>query len=117
MTDKNQPEGSLKEEFQAFGENLKKAFTSALESEERASVQQEIEAGINELGSALNEFVTSFRMSETGQRIIQEVDDFSERLHSGEVQAKAEEGLLKTLKKVNEQLGKAADHFTPKESS
>ena len=115
MTENSQPEGNLKDEFQAFGENLKKAFTSAWESEERAKVQNEIEDGINELGRALNEFVTSFSASETGQKIIQEVDDFSERLHSGEVQAKAEEGLLKTLQKVNEQLGKAAGHFTPKD--
>jgi hypothetical protein len=115
MNENNNPEGNLKDEFQAFGENLKNAFTSAWQSEERAKVQQEIEAGINEIGNALNEFVTSFRMSETGQKIVQEVDDFSERLHSGEVQAKAEEGLLKTLRMVNEQLGKAAGHFTPKE--
>jgi hypothetical protein len=117
MTENSQPEGNLKDEFQTFGENLKKAFTSAWESEERAQAQQEIEAGIKELGNALNEFVTSFSASETGQKIIQEVDDFSDRVRSGEVQAKAEEGLLKALKKVNEQLGKAADHFSPKEDN
>ena len=105
----------FKEEFNKFGENLKSAFNDAWASEDRQKFQGDITEGINQLGTALGDFVTSFSASETGQKIITEVDEFGERLRSGEVEEKAREGLMTVLQKVNSELKKASDHFSGEE--
>lgn len=117
MVDDKFPKEDLKEEFNRFGENLKDAFTQGWDSEERQNAQQKIGNGIDEVGKALNDFVSSFSSSETGQKIINEVDDFGERLRSGEVEAieKAKEVLIIVLQKVNDEMKKASDHFSTKE--
>lgn len=113
MSEKTNPEANLHDQFRAFGQNLKKAMNAAWNSEEKQQTQADIEAGINELGKALNEFVTSFRDSETGQKIVNEVDELGDRIRNGEVQQKAEEGLLTVLQKLNSELEKAAERFSP----
>jgi hypothetical protein len=111
MTEGKKPEADIRDEFSAFGDNLKKALNAAWQSEERVKAQQEIETGINQLGKALNDFATSFSASEAGQKVKEEVDEFSERLRSGEVEAKARQELVKVLKTLNTELGKVADRF------
>lgn len=117
MSEENNPKDDLKEEFNRFGDHLKTAFNSAWDSDERQNAQQKIGDGIDEVGKALNDFASSFSSSETGQKIINEVDDFGERLRSGEVEAmeKAKEVLIIVLQKVNDELKKASDHFSKKE--
>ncbi len=115
MSEQNKSNQEIKDEFIEFGENLKNAFNDGWNSEERQKFQSEISDGINQLGTALSDFVTSFSSSETGQKFISEVDDFGERLRSGEVEAKAREGLLTVLHKVNDELKKASDHFSQDE--
>ncbi len=102
----------INEEFNEFGENLKNAFNAAWQSEERQKAQQEIEAGIDHLGKALNEFVASFSASEAGQQMKEEFDDFGERLRSGEVGEKARQELLKALKALNQGLENATERFS-----
>lgn len=109
-------EGSdLRDEFKALGENFKAMFTSAWESEERKNLQSELEAGMKELGSALNDLAEEFRSSQAGETIRKEVNDFSERVRSGEVEQKAREEILKALKALNIELEKAADKFSSAE--
>ena len=108
MSEQEDPKNDLRSEFQSFGDNLKKVINSAWESEQKAQVQSDIENGINEMSTALNDFVTSFRTSETGQKIKEEFDDFSERVKSGEVEDKARQELLKVMQKLNAELEKAA---------
>ena len=112
MTEEKNMNDEIKEEFSKFGENLKTAFNEAWTSEDRQTFQGDITEGINQLGTALGDFVTSFSASETGQKIITEVDEFGERLRSGEVEAKAREGLMTVLQKVNSELQKASEHFS-----
>ena len=109
-------EGSdLRDEFKALGENFKSMFTSAWESEERKNLQSELEAGMKELGSALNDLAEEFRTGQTGETIRREVNDFSERVRSGEVEQKARVEILKALKALNIELEKAADNFSSAE--
>jgi|SaaInlLV_10m_DNA_2_1039722.scaffolds.fasta_scaffold19007_2 hypothetical protein len=115
MTEDKSMNEEFKEEFSKFSENLKSAFNQAWASEERQKFQGDITEGINQLGTALTDFVTSFSASETGQKFINEVDEFGERLRSGEVEEKAREGLMTVLQKVNSELKKASDHFSSEE--
>lgn len=108
--------GNIDQEFSEFGKNLKKAFNAAWESEERIQAQKDIEAGINNLGKALENFASSFSTSDTGQQMKEEMDEFGQRLRSGEVADKAREELLKALKALNKGLQNATEHFSSDQS-
>ena len=111
MHEPNQNNSSIRDEFRALGEHLKQFVQSAWGSEERKKFQQEIEAGISELGAALNDLAAEVNAGETGQKIRKEVDDFSARLRSGEVEEKTRSEILKALKRLNEELDKATRKF------
>jgi len=110
MTEK--PEWDLKDEFKDFGANLKKAFEAAWDSEERMNAQQDIEAGINQLGQALNKFASTFNESEAGKQFVDEVDEIGQRLRSGEVAEKARQELIKVLKTINAELEKTSQKYS-----
>lgn len=115
MTEENSPKNDLRSEFQAFGDNLKKVIDKAWESEHRVNVQSDIEDGINELSRALNAFVSDVRESETGQKLKEELDEFGERVRSGDVEDKARSELMKVMQKLNAELEKAAESIKQKE--
>ena len=115
MNEKTPPEGDLKEEFHNLSQNLKKIINTAWESEERKKVQTDIHQGLDELYNAINNMIDEFQVKETGKKVVKEVDDFSERLRSGEVQEQAREGILSALKKMNAELEKASTKFTTHE--
>jgi hypothetical protein len=108
---RTEPTGDLHDEFINLGRNLKEMFASAWESEERKKLQSELEEGMRELGAALNTMAEDLRASQTGQKLRQEVDEFSERVRSGEVELKAREEIIKVLKALNGELEKAAEKF------
>ena len=113
----NKDSGDLRDEFKTLGDNFKAMFTSAWESEERKKLQGELEAGMKELGNALNDLAEEFRTSQAGETLRREVNGFSERVRSGEVETKAREEILKALRALNTELEKAAQKFnTPNES-
>jgi hypothetical protein len=115
MNDQKIPEGDLKDEFSNLSQNLKNIINTAWESEERKKVQADIQDGLDELYNAINNMMDEFKVSETGKKVVKEVDDFGERLRSGEVRDKAHEGILSALKKMNEELEKASTKFTASE--
>ena len=55
------------------------------------------------------------RTSETGKKIRQEVDDFSDRVRSGEVESKVRAEIHKALQALNEELDKLNEKFSPAE--
>jgi hypothetical protein len=94
-------------EFSALGKNLMTLLQSAWESEERRKLQGEIEAGLTELGNTLNQAVTDFRESPTGQRLKEEAEGLRTRVRSGEVETEIREELLVVLRRINLELEKA----------
>ena len=104
--------GSLRDEFQALGENLKAILNAAWESEERKKFQSELEAGMRELGTAMNDFADDIRSSQTGETIRREAADFHERVKSGEVEEKAREEVVKVLQGLNDEINKAVDKMS-----
>ena len=106
MTDNPQPEKKLEDEFRDLGENLVEILRSAWDSPERKRIQGELERGINELGATLRREAEHFASSPGGQQLKAEVQDFSERVRSGEVQTKARDELLNALQLANAELQK-----------
>jgi ElaB/YqjD/DUF883 family membrane-anchored ribosome-binding protein len=120
MTDPSQPNSQvppddLGNEFRKLGDNLKNIFQSAWESAERKKLQQEIEAGLNEVGKSLNQAVSEIKESPAGQQLKEDARDLHERMRSGELESKARNELRSVLHQVNEELQKVV--FPKKESS
>jgi hypothetical protein len=112
MSEQETPGNNFRDEFRNLGENLKKFFNAAWESEERQRLQQDIRDGMKELGVVLEGFAEDVRTSEVGQTIRKEADEFSERVRSGEVEEKVRQGILDALQTLNAELQKAADKFS-----
>ncbi|NIW45550.1 MAG: hypothetical protein GWN14_12890 [candidate division Zixibacteria bacterium] len=116
MSEEKQEYGNLKDEFRSLGENLKDMINAAWESDERKTLQGELEEGMQELGNVLNEFAANFQAGEVGQSIRHEVDEISERVRSGELEDKARQEILKALKIINGELEKASQKFSEAET-
>jgi hypothetical protein len=114
MNDTPKPENDIADEFRALGENLVRTLRAAWESPERKKLEQEIESGLTELAATLKGEASSFRESQTGQRLKSDLDDMRQRVRSGEAAEKAREELIKALKLINTELEKA---FSGREST
>jgi hypothetical protein len=98
----------LAEEFRNLGNNLKSILLTAWESPERKKLQQEIETGMADLGSSLDQAVKEFKDSPAGQRLKGDARDFQERLRTGEVDKRIREDLLSVMRRFNEELEKVS---------
>ena len=103
---------SLRDEFKALGENLKSIFNAAWESEERKKFQTEVEEGMRELGTAMNDLADDIRSSQAGETIRKEANEFHDRVKSGEVEEKAREEMVKVLQGLNDEIAKAVDKMS-----
>ena len=110
--EQNNQSSSLRDEFQALGENLKSMFNAAWESEERKKFQSEIEAGMRELGTVMNDLADDIRNNQAGETIRREASDFHERVKSGEVEEKARQEIVKVLQGLNVEITKAVDKMS-----
>jgi hypothetical protein len=116
MSEQQPPQGNLSDEFRQLGKNLVDAIRAAWDSPERRRLQQELETGMQELGSALRKEANELAQSPTGQRIRADVEDVSQRIKSGEAQQKVREDLLSTLQTLNRELQKVVERNTAPES-
>lgn len=117
MEEQTKSEGDLAAEFRALARNLSGALRAAWESEERRKLHAEIEDGVDELASTIRRSAQEFAQSSTGQQLRKEVEDFGERLRSGEMEARIREDLLAALRKVNAELEKALSRWESPKSS
>lgn len=107
LPDENSAE-DVSAEWQNLGQNLKNVFQNTWESEERRKLQEDIEAGLSDFASSINKAVEDFKETPTGQRLKTDVEDFHERVKSGEVEVKAREELAAVLQKINSELEKVS---------
>ena len=117
MTDPSQPNSQvppddLGDEFRNLGNNLKNIFQTAWESAERKKFQQEIEAGLNEIGKSLNQAVTEIKDSPAGQQFKEDARDLHDRVRSGEFESKARSELPSVLHQINEEIQKVVSPKT-----
>jgi len=112
MTEQNSPKpNDLLDELHALGDNLREMFASAWGSAERQRLQQELEEGLADIKTSLNQAAADFQSSPTGQTLKEDLADFNERLRTGEVEAAVRREVLGALRLANEGLKKAADHL------
>jgi hypothetical protein len=102
-----QPESDLMDEFRQLGRNLAAAARSAWQSEESQKLRNELKVGLAALEAGLRQASAEVTSGETGQRIKSEVEDFSARVKSGQVESQLRNDLLAALRKVNSELAKA----------
>jgi hypothetical protein len=110
MTEENEgrPQANnIGDELRALGENLIATLREAWGSPERQRLQSEIETGLADLGTSLKKAAADLETSPTGQRLKADIDDFGERVRSGEVESKLRTELLEALRAVNRELEKA----------
>lgn len=122
MTDQNQsgrdPSSSdIAEELRLLGRNLKDALASVWESDERKKFEDEIRAGLADLGVTLNEAADDFKQSQAGQQLKEDLKDFRRRVHSGEVSAKVHDELIHALRLANIELSKLGSKRSGTQSS
>lgn len=104
MDDEAKRSKPFEDEFERLGENLRRAVEQAWQSEERRQFSAELQSGIEELGTALNQTANDFAESPTGRRMRAEVDDWSRRVQEGEVADKVESELVSVLGRLNQYL-------------
>lgn len=121
MTDQNTPNSpepnDLLDELHALGDNLRAMIASAWGSTERRRLQQDLEEGLTDIKSSLNQAASDFQSSPTGQTIKEELSDLNERLRTGEVESAVRREVLNALRMANEGLKKASEHIKNPPSS
>ncbi len=95
MEENTEPEDNLADEFRNLGKNIVDAVHTAWERPERKRLQEDIEKGLSEFGSAIR----------------QEADKFNESPTSQRMKSDAEKILLAALQAVNSELEKVTDKF------
>ena len=100
------PQPDLAAQFRELGDQLKNLLQSAWESPDAQKLRQELRTGMTELGRVANETVEEFKVSEAGQKLKAEADDFKTRVETGEVEIKAREEISKVLDYINIELNK-----------
>jgi hypothetical protein len=113
MEKESPPESDLTAEFRQLGDNLRETLRTAWESEERRRLQEDLEAGLSALETALNETADEVTRGDTGQRIKAEVQDLEKQVKSGQLQAKARDELLSVLQRINLELQRLRDSMNP----
>jgi hypothetical protein len=108
MNQANAPRSELADELRALGENLRSVLQAAWDSDERRRFQGEFESGLGELAESLGRAARDFSESEAGQQMKAELRDLGDRVRSGEVESKVRTDLTDILRKVNDELGRAA---------
>ena len=114
MTDHTPPQNDLKSEFENLAHNLKQALQTAWESDERKQLQSEIETGLTQVADAMNEAFDTFKQSDVGEQFINDIEDFGDRVRSGEVETKVRTDLTEAMRKLNTELEKVTKPKTEK---
>jgi len=97
MAEEKKSKDEIGNEFEKLGENIRQVVQGAWESEERKRIGKEIHDGLIEIGETFTRLGEEFVENPGVQRVREEVDDFSERIQSGEVVQKINDDLVSLL--------------------
>lgn len=112
MSENQTDESGLSDEFRNFGKNLVKASQAAWDSPQRRRLQEEIESGLNEVRNVINRETDQLVASPTTQKLKKDIDDFSERVRSSDVENTIRSELLDALRTVNLELEKLTERWS-----
>ncbi len=111
MEENTQPEDNLADEFRNLGKNIVDAVHTAWERPERQKLQEDIEKGLSEFGSAIRQEADKLNQSPTSQRIKSDAEKMKTRFQNGEFETKVRDELLTALQAVNSELEKVKEKF------
>ena len=118
MSDQKPPQSSILDEFRSLSENLKRTFTTAWQSEERQRIQQELEEGINEVGSTLKSMAAEFEESPAGQEIKRTVADIQNPERRLELETRFRTQFAAAIRSLNAELESILENWgTQKEGA
>ena len=104
-------------EFRQLGKNLVEMVQAAWESPERKRLQQEVEAGLDELSTTVKQEVQTFKESPTGQRLKSDFQEARQKFRTGEAQSRVREEILAALKTINAELKQYSDRLAQEEAT
>ncbi|MFC2053861.1 hypothetical protein ACFLV7_06120 [Chloroflexota bacterium] len=116
MEESAQPEDNLADEFRNLGKNIVDAVHTAWERPERQRLQEDIEKGLSEFGTAIRQEADKFNKSPTSQRMKSDAEKIQTRFKNGEFETKVRDELLSALQAVNSELEKVTGKFKVPES-
>lgn len=111
MSDQKPPQSSILDEFRSLSENLKRTFTTAWQSEERQRIQQELEEGINEVGSTLKSMAAEFEESPAGQEIKRTIADVQDPERRAEMETRFRTQFAAAIRSLNAELENLLDSW------
>ena len=108
-----QSEYDLGAEFTELGEQFRRVFKAAWESQERKDIQDEIRDGLNNLAEEINKAAKNVRDTDTAQKVESNLKNVRADVQSGKVADDMRGGLAKALRGLRDALDDLADRFTP----
>lgn len=114
MEPKNNSEEDLNKEFKNLGKNIVNTFQSFLQSPQMKIFQEEIESGLNELGTSIIDGAEQVISSPAAQQIKTSVGNAKENLNSDELETNLRKEIASTLQKINRELEKFSKEFASK---
>jgi ElaB/YqjD/DUF883 family membrane-anchored ribosome-binding protein len=104
MSEEQGSKSNLEQEFEKLGANIRNALQGAWSSEERKRLSEEIQRGLNQVGNALGKAADDLQQNETVQQVSAEVDEFAEKIRSGEIVQKLRVETIEVLQSLNKDL-------------
>ncbi len=103
-TENKQPRSELASELNKLGDNLANLLRVAWQSEERHSVEREIAASIEQMNKKLTDAAEQIKNDAALNQAKRNMKDAWETAHGPQVLTEMKQGVLDTLKCINEEL-------------
>jgi hypothetical protein len=104
----SEPKSEFVTELNRLGENLGILLKSMWESEERKSIERELNTGLEQLNKRVNETVEQLRKEAAVENMKKAAKDALETARVPKILNEVQQGMLDSLKKLNEEIAKRA---------
>jgi len=111
MSEHQDAPGDLRDELRQLGSNLKALLEAAWESEERKRAQAEVASALSEAAAALTSAARELAGGPAGQKLREEVEEWTERLRQSEARQHARSELVAVLRRMNAELAEMASRW------
>ena len=101
------------DEFKRLGRQFAATLEGIFNSEEARRMETEIRAGMKTFANEVDKVFREAKDSPTATRVKEEATDVKDRVESGEMGRKAQEGVVTGLRWLSTELERLADQFTP----
>jgi hypothetical protein len=101
------------EEFKRLGRQFADTLESIFNSEEVRRVETEVRAGMKSFANEVERAFSEVKDSPAAARMKEEAGGMKDRVETGEIGRKAQEGMVSGLRWLSTELDKLATQFTP----